>query len=515
MPQLFPTSFRPLCAGLGLALALGAGGASMADAQEPDGTGASVLTVSLDQAVDRASQANSSVRIPRAEVSGARWTARSARASLLPSLSVGSGISWQGSGEQRLGGITTGELGITGQPAWLFSSWDVGLTLSLSGRALLAPWEADAGLDAAVARVGAAEAGLVLEVTRGYLAVLQAQEGIRLAERELDRAERNLELAEGRVAVGSATPLDSRQAELAVGRARVALLRAQGEHRNAGISLLLLMGESADRELRLTSGFPAASPVPLREEELVQHALARNPDLHALRAQNERTGMALRAARSAYLPTLQLTAGWSAFSRRAVDGSVLVDQARARSEGLLLQCLSNNDLLSRLVEPLPPTNCAQYTFRDSDRERILEENRAFPLDFTRQPPMATLSLQLPVFQGLQRQQQVEVARVERETARLRVEEGTRDLRGEVLRQVTVVRTAYEAARIEEVNREVAAAQVALARDQYEVGMVEFLQLADAEAELARAERDRLDAIYGYHEALAALEALVGIPLRSP
>jgi outer membrane protein len=515
MPQPRPTPHRPLCAGLLAALILLAGGAPATEAQATGGEGTSPLTVSLEQAVDRASRASPSVRIPRAEVSGARWTARSARASLLPSLSVGSGLSWQGSGEQRLGGITTGELGITGQPAWLFSSWDVGLTLSLSGRALLAPWEADAGVDAAVARVGAAEAGLVLDVTRAYLGVLQAQEAIRLAERELERAERNLELAQGRVAVGSATPLDARQAELAVGRARVSLLRAQGEHRNTGISLLLLMGEPADRELRLTSRFPAAAAVPLREEELVQHAVARNPDLHALRAQDERSWVALRAARSAYLPTLQLTAGWSAFGRRAVDGSVLVDQARAQSEAMLQQCLQSNDILSRLVDPLPPTNCAQFTFRDADRDRILEENRSFPLDFTRQPPMATVSLQLPVFQGLQRQQQVEAARVERETARLRVEEGTRDLRGEVLRQVTVVRTAFEAARIEEVNREVAEAQVALARDQYEVGMVDFLQLADAEAELARAERERLDAIYGYHEALAALEALVGIPLRSP
>jgi outer membrane protein len=473
------------------------------------------LTLSLDQAIAQAARTNPSVRIPQGEVSAAQWAARSARATLLPTFSVGSGLSWQGAGEQRLGGLTAGQLGIGEQPSWLFSSWDAGVTLNLSAGALLAPREADAGLEAARAQVGAAEAALILDVTQGYLAVLRGEEGIRLARRELEQAERNLELARGRVAVGSATPLDARQAELAVGRAQVGLIRAEGEHRSAGIGLLLLLGEpEADRELRLTTRFPVADAVPLNEAALVSRALTANPELHALQAQEERTGVALRSARSAYLPNLQLSAGWSGFARRAVQGSFLVDQARRQAEAQFQQCLTNNDILSRLVEPMAPINCGQFQFRDADRERILEENRAFPLDFTRQPPSASLFISLPVFQGLQRQHQVEAARVERESARLRTEDRARSLRGDVIRQVTVVRTALEAARIEEVNREVAQSQLELAREQYEVGMVDFLQLADAEAVLARAERERLDAIYGYHEALAALEALVGMPLRS-
>lgn len=507
-------------AGGGIVLLLAAllplGPGSHAAAQEPTGTetGPAARSLSLAEALAQAGAANPDVRIPREEVSVAQWDRRAARANLLPSLSVGSGVSWQGGGEQRLGGLTAGELGISEQPSWLFSSWDLGLSLTLSGSAILAPREADAGLTAARARVGAAEAALVLDVTRAYLAVLRNEEGVRLAQRELQRAEANLELAEGRVAVGSATPLDARQAEVALGRARVALVRAQGDRRNTSIDLLALLGEpEADREVTLTTRFPVAEPVGLDEEALVALALDRNPDLQALQAQQDRSQVALRSARTAYLPTVQLMAGWSGFSRRAVEGSFLVDQARAQSEAMVQQCLQSNEILSRLTEPMPPTNCGQFVFREEDRQRILEQNRAFPLDFTRQPPSASLSISLPIFQGLQRQRQVEAARVERESARLRTEDRTRGIRGDVIRQVTVVRTALEAAQIEEANREVAEAQLELAREQYEVGMVDFLQLADAEAVLAQAERERLDAIYGYHEALAALEALVGNPLR--
>ena len=515
MPPSISRQLRRLSGPPLWALLLGAGIWATAWAAEGVAQETPTLTLSLDQAIAQAARTNPSVRIPQGEVSAAQWAARSARATLLPTFSVGSGLSWQGAGEQRLGGLTAGQLGIGEQPSWLFSSWDAGLTLNLSASALLAPREADAGLEAARAQVGAAEAALILDVTQGYLAVLRGEEGIRLARRELEQAERNLELARGRVAVGSATPLDARQAELAVGRAQVALVRSEGEHRSAGIGLLLLLGEpEADRELRLTTRFPVADAVVLDEESLVSRALLANPELHALQAQQDRTGVALRSARSAYLPTLQLSAGWSGFARRAVQGSFLVDQARRQAEAQFQQCITNNDILSRLVEPLPPINCGQFQFRDADRERILEENRAFPLDFTRQPPSASVFISLPVFQGLQRQHQLEAARVERESTRLRTEDRARGLRGDVIRQVTVVRTALEAARIEEVNREVAQSQLELAREQYEVGMVDFLQLADAEAVLARAERERLDAIYGYHEALAALEALVGMPLRS-
>ena len=48
-----------------------------------------------------------------------------------------------------------------------------------------------------------------------------------------------------------------------------------------------------------------------------------------------------------------------------------------------------------------------------------------------------------------------------------------------------------------------------------MGAANFLELKDAETLKARADRAYLDALYGYHEALAALEAASGRQLNTP
>jgi outer membrane protein len=363
-------------------------------------------------------------------------------------------------------------------------------------------------------RIGGAEAGLALEVNRGYLEVLQQEEAVRLARRELSRAEANLRLASARAAVGTATLLEERQAEVAVGRARVNLVREEGGARNARLRLFQLMGEEPDgRELRLTSTFEV-DPPDEDLDELYRTSLEMNPDLAALRAQETAAGYGLRAARSAYLPSLSLQAGWAGFTRQASSNAFVLGQAERQAEAQLAQCRFQNELFSRLADPLPQEDCSQFELGPDQRDAVLSANQAFPFDFTRQPPSVSLSLSLPIFQGFQRRHQVETAQVTRDNAQLRVREQRLAVRSEIAQNLTVVESAYEAVLLEAQNREVAEQQLLLAREEFEAGMVDFLQLADAEAVRARADREYLAAVYGYHEALAALEAVVGVSLRT-
>ena len=78
-----------------------------------------------------------------------------------------------------------------------------------------------------------------------------------------------------------------------------------------------------------------------------------------------------------------------------------------------------------------------------------------------------------------------------------------------------LRTAYEAARIEEENQVWPDEQLRLAQERYQLGAATFLELLEAETVKARADRERIAAIYAYHEALASLEVLVGTTLRTP
>ena len=53
----------------------------------------------------------------------------------------------------------------------------------------------------------------------------------------------------------------------------------------------------------------------------------------------------------------------------------------------------------------------------------------------------------------------------------------------------------------------------LAEERYRVGASTFVDLTTARAEFERAETDRIDAVYEYHRAFAALENAVGRTLR--
>ncbi|HAC05636.1 MAG TPA: type I secretion protein TolC, partial [Gemmatimonadetes bacterium] len=56
---------------------------------------------------------------------------------------------------------------------------------------------------------------------------LRQQEGLRLAEQQLENSRFNLRLAQGQLEVGQVTPIDVGQAEVQVGRSEVTELQAR------------------------------------------------------------------------------------------------------------------------------------------------------------------------------------------------------------------------------------------------------------------------------------------------
>ena len=83
----------------------------------------------------------------------------------------------------------------------------VGLGYNLSGASLVAPRREKAMRQSTEANFAGTEFVYVANVTRQYLAVIRAQDGMTLTESELQRADENLKFAQGKVAVGNAIPL--------------------------------------------------------------------------------------------------------------------------------------------------------------------------------------------------------------------------------------------------------------------------------------------------------------------
>lgn len=467
----------------------------------------------LERALELARQHNPGYLAARNDRDVADWDVRAAYARWAPSASASSGVSWQGAGSQRLGSITLDELGFGGQPSYYFSSYNVGLNYQIDGRTVLGPSQARASRAATEAQIEAARVTLSANVTRAYLEALRQRDGVDLARQQLERSRFNLRLVEGQLEVGTASPLDVRQAEVQVGRAEVALLQAETATRTARLRLLQQIGLPLDRSVTLTSTFEVEEPV-WNVPALLETAFRHNPTLAGRQRALDAARVGVSVAKTSYLPTLSMSAGWSGFTRKASDTGFLIAQGQAQVASQIQNCQFTNELYRRLADPLPLQDCSRFVFSDEDRANIVSANSRFPFDFDRNPPSAGLTLSIPIFQGLSRQRELEAARVQEDDARLQIREQELALEADVSIQLDQVRTAFQSAELERRNQELADEQLRLARERYQLGFIPFLDLVEAETVKVQADRDLLNAFYAYHDALTALEAVVGTPLRT-
>ena len=477
-------------------------------AQEPP-----PATLSLAEALEVARRNNPDYLASANDATSADWAVREAYGALLPSASLGSSLSWQGAGTTRFGILTGEDIGFGSSTSYYSSSYSIGLNYQLSGASLLAPGRERSGRRATEAGIVAARHTLESEVTRQYLALMGARDGVRLAEEELARTEDNFRLAEARVQVGAAPAIEAAQASVERGRAEVELLQARNLAEAERLRLMQALGIELDREVELTTQFPVVD-ITWTPEELLRMAAEQNPLLNAARASEQASEAGVKMARTAYLPSLSMQAGFSGFARQAGNVDYLIDQARTQVEASRQSCLQQNDLYSRLADPLPPQDCSAIVLTPQREAQIRESNSVFPFDFTRDPFSVSLAVSLPVFDGFSRERQVEEAKVAAQDARyLRRAEELR-VRMEISTAHNDVVTARQRIELEERNGALADDQLRLARERYRLGAGTFLELREAETVKARADRAHLSSLYQFHVSLAALEATVGQPLRS-
>jgi outer membrane protein len=230
----------------------------------------------------------------------------------------------------------------------------------------------------------------------------------------------------------------------------------------------------------------------------------------ALRASRNATGVAVRMARTQYLPTISLSAGVSWYDQRATNADAVVGMMQIQRDQSRDSCIEMNMILENLTTPMPrDCSAAHPQLSSAEIARIRDDNSGLPFSYTRQPFSANLQVSLPLFNGFSRERRLASARVAQEDAQ-------HQLRREELRLKTEVGTAYQnlatanrAVTLEARNRELATDQLTLARERYSVGAVSFIELKEAETSKARADRAYLVAVYTFHESLAALEAAVG------
>lgn len=464
--------------------------------------------LSLEEAISLARQNNPEFLSQQNDIDAARWGVRSAYGSLLPTANASQRFGYTASGPLRLGPETFGE-----RPEYYTSTYNIGLNYEVSGTRILQPTVARAQARATEERVAGAEANLVAQVTQQYLSVLQAEEIVAQSEREVARTGEHVRLAQARLEVGAGTSLDVRRAEVQQGQAQVRLLQAQNLVATETLLLGRLVGTPLQPGLQLTSEFQLIEPQ-LQSEQLYATALRNNPVLLASRAAADAAQTRVSATRTNYLPSLNFNVGWQGSVYQAGNIDPLVENQLRQAQNSFGQCLEFNNI--RTAVGMAPANCrnpADPAVHEQIRSAVRADNSGFPFDYERQPLSAGVTISLPLFTGLNRQQQIAEARVAAQDARYQVRSEQLRLQAEVATAILNVQTGFRTAQLQAVVRATAAEELRLAEERFRFGAASSIEVTDAQTRLAETEQAEIDAVYNFHKSLALLEALVGQPLR--
>lgn len=257
----------------------------------------SFASTELDALIDQALRNNQDLAAAAARLRQAEASSRAAGAPLLPRLDGNLGASREG----RLGG--NGEAVGNRYSGGLVASYEV----DLWGR-LAADYDAaQAELAASRFDRDALRLSLTASLVETWLRQVALDERLRLADLNLNNAERVLATVQARANAGAATPLELAQQRglVAEQRRSRAELRQQADDVRSNLAVLLGQGEPA----ATSSTSLVTLQAPSLTVGLPSELLLRRPDLARAEAQLSAADANLRAARAALLPRLNLSVG--------------------------------------------------------------------------------------------------------------------------------------------------------------------------------------------------------------
>ncbi len=410
--------------------------------------------LTLADVLDAALRANPTARASIAEATVAANQFASARGSRFPTFSFVPSlvISQNTTGNSAAGLTNAGAQRVTFSPSINLSYllFDFG---GRSGTVGAARHVADA---TAFLRDGTVQQ-VVLTAEQSYFDY-QAAVGTNQAQTDnVATATANRDATVGRFLAGLATVADTLQSSTALAQSRVALLSARTALVNARAGIATAMGARADVPFRVaTESAPIANDVRVvttvlteRVDTLIAHALRQRPDIAEATALSAAASDRVHAARSALLPTLQLSAatGRTLANQNALDGS-------------------------------------NYSVQ--------------------------LGLALPLFDGGTRHANLEAARAELEATRARADATAISVANSVVTSVEGFRLAADQVTTTDALLTSAIASETVAEGRYREGVGTIVDLITAQAALAAARSQFAQARWGWASSLARLSRDAGV-----
>jgi outer membrane protein len=376
---------------------------------------------------------------------------RSAYAAFLPNVSLNSGATRQypsGGGGTR---VENGQVITVPDEPWSYSgTLSANVEVFGGGRRFHELGQAKADLRAAEAGVTGDDYGLRLSVKQAFFNVLAARESERAAAAQLEQAEQQLHTVLARVRNKVATRSDSLRSEIQARNAHLAVLDAANSLKVAGASLTRAVG--TPYPITAVRDDVAAETVDLDDSALAARA-AQGPALRAARARLDAARAARRISWTGYLPSVN-----ASYSRSAsgTDGEF----------GL---------------------GADDYQYSGSLR----------------------LSLSFPLFNQLQREEQVVRAQVAVDNAEAALRDTELAARLDITQASGSYRVNLERVAALTASVEAAEEDLRVQEQRYAVGGSTLLDVLTSQTQLNQARQDLIRARYDLRVAKAQIEAIIG------
>ncbi|MGH7699104.1 MAG: TolC family protein [Gemmatimonadales bacterium] len=408
------------------------------------GAQAQAPEVTLDEAIRRALQAQPAMVQARGDARTAGASRRTAFGAYLPSVTTSASAA-----RSNLGRIDN----TTGQEVPPEYSYTGGLNISLE---LFDGFRRLANLRSTAASQDAAEAGVVnqrfqvtLATKQAFYDALASEELVRVAESQVRRAQRQLQISVEKLRAGSATRSDSLRSTVDYGNARIALLQGRANLATAQANLGRQIGMDTPVRAVPDTALPALPDT----AALRATALVTAPQIEQAEAQASAARAQVWTARAQYWPTLNV----SYSNNRQGTGS------------------PNLPFFSNYRE--------QFSWR-------------FGLSWT-------------LFNGFSREQQQVSAGVNRDNAEARAADTRRQVNAQLTQQLAALATTYEQIGIARANVAAATEDLRVQSERYRVGAATILDLLTSQTALTQAEVNLVETRFNYLIARAQVEALLG------
>jgi len=423
-------------------------------AQEPQ-VESEPTVITLEQALVIALSENSSIKIADKEIERTGYAKKGTYASLFPQID-GSATYQRTIKKQRMYMDIPGMEG--GMEVGRFNTWNAGASAAMplvNAQLWKSLQVSSDAVELAVEQARSSRIQTVTQVKQAFFGVLLAKDSESVYESVYENAKENFELTQKKYNVQKASELDLTRAKTALANAIPNLFDSQSAVVLALWQLKAVMGVDLDADIDVAGTLSDYTDHMLYDFDQTQNApLSGNSSMRQLAIQAEQLAHTIQMYKAANIPSLALSFSYS------------------------INALAND-----------------YEF---------ENYKWSPYAY------AGITLNIPIFAGGKRCNQIRQAKVQAAELELQKSETERQLKITIRQNLAKMETAIKS--LSSAQSAVASAQKAyeIAKQSYQVGRSTLTDLNDAQLALVQARMSESQAVYSFVSAKASLEGVLGM-----